>query len=129
MKRLLAVLSVAALGGCAVAPPGPAYYASRAPQQAFDPYQWHVVSSTPVGATLVSSASQVSYSSAPVYTYSSQPVYAPQTVYVTQPVYAPQPYYYTPPVTIGLDFMFGWGGRRHGGWGHGGWGHGYRGRR
>lgn len=122
MKRLLAVLALAALGGCAVAPPGPAYYASRAPQQPFDPYQWHVVSSTP---------SQAGYASAPVYTYSSQPVYAPQTVYVTQPVYAPQPYYYapqpyyyTPPVTIGLDFMFGWGGHRHGGWGHG-----HRGRR
>jgi hypothetical protein len=49
-------------------------------------------------------------------------------VYVPAPVYAPQPYYYNPPVSIGLDFMFGFGryGGHRGGWG----GHGrYHGRR
>ena len=37
MKTLLAVISMAALGGCVVAPPGPAYYGTRAPQAAYDP--------------------------------------------------------------------------------------------
>ena len=108
MKTLLAVISMAALGGCAVAPPGPAYYGTRAPQAAYDPYEWHTVSSEPVQTSRVISAPRVEYTSEPVY--------------VPAPVYAPQPYYYTPPVSIGLDFMFGFG--RSGGYrGHrGGWG-------
>jgi hypothetical protein len=109
MKTILAVLALAALGGCAVAPAGPAYYSSAQPA---DPYQWHTVG--------------------PAYApreYSGEPVYAPAPVYAQQPVYgapvyaapvyAPPAYYY-PPVTIGLDFMFGnwccghrWGGRGH----------------
>ena len=116
MKSLLAVVSLAALGGCVVAPPGPAYYGSR-PAEPFDPYQWHTVSSQPT------SRSRVEYTSEPVY---SQRTYVPAPMYVQQPVYVPQPYYY-PPVSIGLDFVFGWRGGRHGGHGHGGRGH-YRGR-
>ncbi|MET3134385.1 hypothetical protein AAKU55_004681 [Oxalobacteraceae bacterium GrIS 1.11] len=116
MKNLLMVMALAALGGCVVALPGPAYYGSRAP--AYDPYQWHVVSAEPAPVY----ASRVEYSNEPVY--ATQPVYVQQPVYMGAPMYAPQPYYYGPPVTIGLDFMFGgWYGRGHG------WGHGYRGRR
>ncbi len=68
--------------------------------------------------------------SAPRVEYTNEPVYVQQQpVYVQQPVvYAPQPYYYNPPVSIGLDFMFGFGryGGHRGGWG----GHGrYHGRR
>ena len=114
MKTLLAVISLAALGGCAVAPPGPAYYGSRAPHGAYNPYEWHTVSSTPVQSSRVE--------------YTNEPVYVQQPVYVPAPVYAPQPYYYNPPVSIGLDFMFGFGryGGHRGGWG----GHGrYHGRR
>ena len=107
MKSLLAVVSLAALGGCVVAPPGPAYYGTRAAEP-FDPYQWHTVSPQP--------ASRVTYTSEPVYvTRTYAPVYVQQPVYVPQPYY--QPYYY-PPVSIGLDFMFGFGGR-HGGRGRG----------
>ena len=113
MKSLLAVVSLVALGGCVVAPPGPAYYGSRSAEP-FDPYQWHTVSSEPVYA--------------PQRSYGNAPVYVQQPVYLPQPVYAPQPYFYTPPVTIGLDFMFGWRGGRHGGRHHG-HGHGGRGRR
>ena len=51
MKTLIALAAVAALTGCAVAP-APAYYAS-APVS--DPYQWHTVSVTPVGAAPVTS--------------------------------------------------------------------------
>lgn len=111
MKVLLAVVSLAALGGCAVVP-APGYYYSAAPQS-YDPYQWHTVSSEPVYRSDGPSE----------YAYAPQRVYVPAPVYVPQPVYAPQPYFYTPPVTIGLDFMFG-------GWygGHGGRGH-HRGRR
>lgn len=43
MKTLLAVVALAALGGCAVAPP--AYYTRV--QAPVDPYQWHTVSSEP----------------------------------------------------------------------------------
>ena len=60
----------------------------------------------------------------------SQPrdVYVQQPVYVPAPVYAPQPYYYNPPVSIGLDFVFGFG--RYGGHRRGWGGHGrYHGRR
>ncbi|MDC8757287.1 hypothetical protein [Janthinobacterium fluminis] len=107
MKSLLAVVSLIALGGCAVAP-GPVYYQSRS-TQAYDPYQWHTVSSEPTSGP-------AGYA-APIE-YSSVPVYAPQPVYVQRPVYVQQPYYYTPPVTIGLDLMFGWRGGRHGGHHH-----------
>ena len=129
MKTLLAVISMAALGGCVVAPPGPAYYGTRAPQAAYDPYEWHTVSSEPVQSSRVVSAPRVEYTSEPVYVQ-QKPVYVQQPVYVPAPVYAPQPYYYNPPVSIGLDFMFGFGrsGYRgpRGGWG----GHGrYHGRR
>lgn len=113
MKTILAVLALAALGGCAVAPPAPVYYGGRAAP--VDPYQWHTVAVEPAGVSRGE--------------YSSEPVYAPAPVYVPQPVYAapvyaapvyaaPAPSYYYPPVTIGLDFVFGnwccghrWGGR------------------
>ncbi|MEC5163147.1 MULTISPECIES: hypothetical protein [unclassified Janthinobacterium] len=113
MKSLLAVVLLVALGGCVVAPPGPAYYGSRWAEP-FDPYQWHTVSAVPVYA--------------PQRSYGNAPVYVQQTVYLPQPLYAPQPYFYTPPVSIGLDFMFGWSGGRHGGRHHGwgGRGHGHR---
>jgi uncharacterized lipoprotein YmbA len=39
MKKLLLVIAAAALGGCAVAPPGPAYYGSR-PVGQTDPNGW-----------------------------------------------------------------------------------------
>ena len=125
MKILLTLLSLAVLGGCAYAPPGPPSYATRYAAPPADPNQWHVVSVTPVapgtgerlGATS-GKGSSVQYSSEPIATtapvYVAQPVYMPQPVYVAQPMYyAPAPYYY-PPVSIGLDFMFGrsWG--RHG---------------
>lgn len=111
MKSLLAVVTMLALGGCAIAPQP--YYA-RAPQQSYDPYQWHTVSNEPMQAVPVAQAGQ----------YSSAPVYVDQPVYVTQPAYyyAPQPAYYYPPISIGLDFGFSsWhgGGRRGGGWGGG----------
>ncbi|HAT31466.1 MAG TPA: hypothetical protein DCW29_11625 [Janthinobacterium sp.] len=119
MKSLSVLISLAALGGCAVAPPGPAYYGSRVAQASYDPYQWHVVSSEPVYAP------QPAYTSQPVY--ATQPVYAAQRVYVQQPAYYAQPAYYYPQVTIGLDFMFGrrWGGGGHRGWGRGNY-HGHR---
>jgi len=123
MKTLLAVISLAALGGCAVAPPGPAYYGTRAPQAAYNPYEWHTVSSTPVvqNSTVVSTPS-VQYTDQPVYVQ-QQPVYVEQPVYVPAPVYA-QPYYYNPPVSV--DLVFGFGGGYRGGWGgyRGGWGRG-----
>jgi hypothetical protein len=122
MKTLLAVVSLAVLGGCAVAP-APAYYTVRQPVG--DPHEWHVVSSAPVQAQATTYAAPQQYAAAPVY---SSPVYVQDPVYVTSPVYVQQPYYY-PPVSIGLDFGFGgWccrGGWGHGGgWGRGGWGHG-----
>lgn len=117
MKTLLIILSVAALGGCAVVPPGPPAYGNRVAPPA-DPRQWHVVSVTPVapgtGQRLASSTgSSVQYSSEPIVR--TAPLYVPQPVYVPQPLYAPSPYYY-PPVSIGLDFGFGrsWGGHRRG---------------
>ena len=129
MKTLLAVISMATLGGCVVAPPGPAYYGTRAPQAAYNPYEWHTVSSEPVQSARVVSAPRVEYTSEPVYVQ-QRPVYVQQPVYVPAPVYAPQPYYYNPPVSIGLDFMFGFGrsGYRgpRGGWGGHGRYHGGR---
>jgi hypothetical protein len=124
MKTLLTLLSLAVLGGCAYAPPGPPNYATRYARPPADPSQWHVVSVTPVppgtGQRAGASSGQdssVRYVAEPIGTapvYVAQPVYVPQPVYVAQPMYyAPAPYYY-PPVSIGLDFMFGrsWG--RHG---------------
>jgi len=125
MKSLLVVISLAALGGCAVAPPG-GYYATAVPQNV-DPHQWHVVQSQPVASTTVVSGD--GYTSAPVYVDQSDGW--TQQVYVPAPVYYQQPYYnYYPPVSIGLDFGWyggGWGGGRGRGWGgggRGGWGHG-----
>lgn len=129
MKKLLLLVAAAALGGCAVAPPGPAYYGSR-PVGQTDPNGWQVVSVTPVAPGTAARASSsgdagtvtsstVQYAAAPVYV--TTPVYAPAPVYVPAPVYA-SPYYYDPywyaPVSIGLGFNFGggWGGHR-GGWG------------
>jgi hypothetical protein len=132
MKTFLTIISLAALGGCAVAPPGPPNYGSRLPEPS-DPSQWHVVSVTPVpagtGQRLAASAgagSSVQYSSEPIVTsqpvYVPQPVYIPQPVYVPQPIYQPDPYYYYPPISIGLGFNFGrgWGGHHEGG--RHGWG-------
>ena len=46
MKKFLPLIVLAALGGCAVAPP--ASYGVRVPVAAGDPSQWRVVSVTPV---------------------------------------------------------------------------------
>ena len=135
MKKLLLIIAAAALGGCAVAPPGPAYYGSR-PVGQTDPNGWQVVSITPVapgtgarasasGDTGTVTSSTTTYAAAPVY--APAPAYAVAPVYVPTPVYAPSPYlydpYWYPPVSIGLGFSFGnsWGGHR-GGWGRGGFG-------
>ena len=131
MKSLLAVISLAVLGGCAVAPPGVQMVGTRA--QAGDPYQWHVVSAVPTqGGAAATVSRPTEYTTEPLY--AAAPVYVTQQpVYVTQPLYVPQPYYSQPyynpiPVTIGFDFMFGgrYGGRHGGGWGGRG---GYRGHR
>lgn len=130
MKKLFALVAAAALGGCAVAPPGPAYYGSRGVGQT-DPAGWQVVSVTPVapgtGARAADTGdagkvttSDVQYASSPTYVAAPTPVYAAAPVYYPAPVYA-SPYLYDPywyaPVSIGLGFNFG------GGWGHrGGWG-------
>ncbi|MCL6483005.1 MAG: hypothetical protein I4O49_02320, partial [Janthinobacterium lividum] len=90
MKTLLAAISLAALGGCVVAPPGPAYYATRAPQAAYNPYEWHTVSSEPVQSGRVMREPRVEYTNEPVYVRQPQ-VYVQQPVYVPAPVYAPQP--------------------------------------
>ncbi len=115
MKKIVAVVTLAALGGCAVYQPGPPNYVGRTDASSFDPYQWHTVE--PVQSPR--------YSAAP--SYYAQPYYAPQpSYYAAQPYYAPQPYYAYPPVTIGLDFMFrggsGYRGRGHGGRGYRGHG-------
>lgn len=119
MKSLIVIASLAVLGGCAVAPPGPAYYASGAAVP-LDRSQWHVVSVTPVPPGTGARVAAGSGSGAAVE-YSSGPVYVPQPVYVQPPIYLPQPSYYYPPVSIGLDFVFGrhWhGGHRGGGRSH-----------
>lgn len=115
MKTLLAIVSLAVLGGCAVAP-APGYYAVRQP--VVDPHEWHTVSSEPIQGQATYAAPQ-QYAAAPVY---SAPVYVQDPVYVASPVYVQSPYYY-PPVSIGLDFGFGCcrGGWGRGGWGRGGW--------
>ncbi len=115
MRRLMSLCVVATLGGCAVAP-APV----RVPH---DPYQWHVVSVTPVQRPPGSSTQVEATSSplpagyAPAQAASGAPVYAPAQVYAPVPVYVPAPTYYYPPVSIGLDFVFGfgrhWGGRGH----------------
>ncbi|HEV7815000.1 MAG TPA: hypothetical protein VGP06_07850 [Janthinobacterium sp.] len=120
MKNLIAVISLAALGGCAV--PGPAYYTMAAPQPVGDPHEWHVVSSQPAQAQAYPAQQAQQYTSAaPVY---SSPVYVQDPYYAASPVYVQQPYYYYPPVSIGLDLGFGFGGwccgHRGGGWGRGG---------
>src|SRR5471030_1059072 len=122
MKRLLILVAMAALAGCAVAP-APMYYTPVA--QNYDPHQWHTVpADQPV---MVAAAPQQyapqQYVSQPGVTYTTEPVYAPvyaSPVYVTGPAY--QPYYY-PPVSIGLDFGFGGGWCCRGGWGRGGYRH------
>lgn len=111
MKKIVAVVALAALGGCAVYQPGPSNYVGAT--DTFDPYQWHTVSEQPVHAPR--------YRAAPAYAQPWQPYYAPQPSYhAPRPYYAPQPYYAYPPVTIGLDFMFrgGSGHRGRGGYGH-----------
>lgn len=121
MRRLMPLIILATLGGCVVAPP-PARVA------AVDPYQWHVVSVTPVqpgssrqtdttNEALPAGAAQGQpYAAAPVYA-PAPVVVAPAPVYVPSPYYVPAPAYYYPPVSIGLDFVFGfgrhWGGRGH----------------
>jgi hypothetical protein len=139
MHKLAIILSLAALGGCAVAPPGPPNYGTRAYAQPADPSQWHVVSVTPVapgtgaraaeaGETGVTTSDTMGYNPAPTVVgqpvYVQQPVYVPTPVYAAPPLYA-DPYYWYPPISIGLGFNFGrgWGGHR-GGWGghRGGWG-------
>lgn len=134
MKSLLALLALAALGGCAA--PGPAVYGGPVAQEAFDPYQWHTVSVEPVwrGAArapaTVTYAPQVEYSPAPVY-YSPAPVYySARPVYVAPRVYAPAPAYYYDPVlpvlTFGLGVVLGNSWHHGGGWHGGGY---YGGRR
>jgi hypothetical protein len=126
MKKLAIILAVAALSGCATPYPGPANYASRAP----DADGWQVVSVTPVpngtGAQAAASGQSGRVSSSDVVTYSpapssttvvTQPVYVPTPVYAPAPVYAPSPYWY-PPISIGLGFSWS-------NWGHG---RGYHGR-
>lgn len=155
MKTLPLILSLAALAGCAVPPPGPANYGTRAYNG--DPSQWHVVSVTPVapgtGAQAAAAgdpnntaspvvesaqapavAAQPAYPAQPVYVqqpiYAAPPVYVQQPVYVPQPVYDPYPYYWWPPISIGLGFSWFHGDHGHGGWGgggHGGWGGGHGG--
>ncbi len=117
MKKIVAVVALATLGGCAVYQPGPPNYIGRADAGSFDPYQWHTVE--PVRAPRYSAAP--AYYAQPAMPYYSQPAYP-------QPIYAPQPYYSYPPVTIGLDFMFrgGSGYRGRGGHGRGYRGHGRR---
>jgi hypothetical protein len=116
MRRLIPLLTLATLGGCVVAPPAPR-------QASYDPYQWHVVSVTP-SQRAPGSSSQAEFTSEPIAAqpvqaapYAVAPVYAPAPVYVQPPYYAPAPAYYYPPVSIGLDFVFGFG-RHWGGGGH-----------
>jgi hypothetical protein len=117
MKKIVAVVALATLGGCAVYQPGPPNYIGRADAGSFDPYQWHTVDVEPVQAPRYNPAP--TYYAQPVVPYYSQPTYF-------QPMYAPQPYYSYPPVTIGLDFMFRGGSGHRGRGHHGGRGHGRR---
>ena len=113
MKRILIIaLAAAGLSGCVVAPPAPVYY-SRAAAAPVDPYQWHVVSSTPVQRD----AQGRIIESAPVDNgYAAQPTYVQQQpVYVAPPVYYdPYPYFPLFPLALGLGFE--WGRGWHGGY-------------
>lgn len=113
MKKYLTLVVLAALGGCVVAPPGPANYGTRAQARSSDPSQWRVVSVTPVapgtGARVAAESGgkpNVEYSSVPSVAYQPVPVYV-----------EPQAEYYYPPVSLSLGFVFGrhwgWGGRGH----------------
>lgn len=111
MKSLLALAVLAALGGCAVAPP--VRYAQPA-----DPSQWRVVSVTPVPAGTSARIAANSpdgnaseFTSVPV---AAAPVYAPPPVIYAPAPYEPEPAYYWPPVSLSLGFIFGhrWGGGR-----------------
>lgn len=119
MKKLLLIVSLAALGGCASVPNNAPYYGANAARPA-DPSQWQVVSVTPVApgtgerlAAASPNGSSTQFSSTPIR-------FVPQPVYVPQPLYVPQPYYYSP-LSIGLGFGFGRGFGGHRGWG----GHGH----
>ena len=124
MKLMLAVVTMATLGGCAVYPAAPPMYGVRAaPAGSYDPYQWHTV-----GPAQGSGSQSVEYSGQPGQGYAVEPAYA-QPLYA-QPLYAQPVYPYYPPVTIGLDFMFGgWCCGHHGGHRGGSGRGGFRGRR
>ncbi|KQV91342.1 hypothetical protein ASD15_04720 [Massilia sp. Root351] len=119
MKTVIALAAVAALTGCATQP-STVYYPKPA-----NPYEWHTVSVTPVQRGTAGDSARVEYTTEPVaqqprVVYTTEPVYATAPVYAPPPVYyAPAPAYYYPPVTIGLDFVFGNWGHRHGYRGHG----------
>lgn len=136
MKTLLAILSLAALAGCATQQPGPPNYGTRAYAPPSDPHDWHVVSVTPVNlapdAPRPANVTVEAMPATPVpapdnrITYSSRaPVIVNPPVYVPAPVYYPAPAYYPAPVytdpwyvpfswSLGLSFGSGWG-RHHGG--------------
>ena len=109
MKKILFVVLLATLAGCAVEPTGPYRGAYAQPS---DPSQWRVVSVTPVplgtGDRVAASSgngSRVEYTSEPVAV--TRNVYVPTPVYVPQPVYVQEPAYYYPPVSLSLGFVFG----------------------
>ncbi|MDM5180938.1 hypothetical protein PO883_27530 [Massilia sp. DJPM01] len=121
MKNLLLIGVMAALGGCAT------YPSSQGRVPPSDPYQWRVVSVTPVApgtgervAAASPTGSRVEYSSRPVQVV--ERVYVPQTVYLPAPVYVEEPAYYYPPISLSLGFGFGHS------WGHRGYGRAHVGR-
>ncbi|MES2298740.1 MAG: hypothetical protein V4582_16975 [Pseudomonadota bacterium] len=126
MKTLLVLLSAALLGGCVIAPPGPANYGTRVAQAPVDPHQWHVVSVEPVApgsarspqvtseALPAQAAGTLAYAPQPQTVYVPQPVYVEPAPYSAPYYYAP-PYYFYPSLAIGLDLMFG-GWCCHHGW-------------
>jgi hypothetical protein len=132
MKHLIVLAALAALGGCATPPPGPANYGTRAPYaygpagtvaaaaQPADPHQWHTVSVTPVD--LPPGAPRPANVTSEPWPAPAQPAAQPGVVYTTPapvvvqpPVIIEEPYYRYPPITFSLGFGFG-----H--WHHGGWG-------
>lgn len=129
MKTLIAIATLAVLGGCAVPAPAPYYQTVALPAASYDPYQWHTVSVTPAqGGNPVAAPADAPSSGYTEVTYApAAPVYVPPApVYVGQPVY--DPYFYAP-VGLGLNFVIGGGCCRYGGWGAGyGWGRGHGGR-